>query len=78
MFNFLLQITYPKITKIGDKKVLQALLGYATHFLAAPGCALLDKTQHCSGLNWEYNFKNSFHIFYAKIYKFAQKISFKF
>ena len=27
MFNFLLQITYPKITKIGDKKVLQALLG---------------------------------------------------
>ena len=33
MFNFLLQITYPKFTKIGDKKVLQALVGYKTGFI---------------------------------------------
>ena len=47
MFIFLLKITYPKFTKIGDKKVLQALLGYAnlTQYTINANClVLMDPT----------------------------------
>ena len=70
MFNFLLQITYPKITKIGDKKVLQALLGYTV-------------VRVCKGLaDFRISQKVIIHIFFIRksndLIFFGQKINYSY